>query len=63
MSDMSDKEWRELILSELRDLRRDFQEFKYTMATEVGMRKGRQTILTAVTSAAVSLAVAVTRVV
>ena len=63
MPDMSDKEWRELILSELRDLRRDFQEFKYTMATEISMRKGRQTILTAVTSAAVSLAVAVTRVV
>lgn len=65
-----DKEWRQMLLEEVRGLRKEsrdesrllrneFTEFKDKMIAESGERKGRQTVISLITSFAVSIVVGI----
>jgi len=54
----NDAEWRQLFLTELRELRSDFHEFKEEVIGDMGERRGRTHMIAAGISFLVSVLVA-----
>lgn len=52
---VSDAEWRELVLTELKELRKDFTAFQLQVTAELGEKRGRGHVITAIVSAITSV--------
>lgn len=55
--DSDEREWRDLFLFELRELRSEFKTFKEEVIAERGEKKGKQTVISFLVSLAVSIGI------